>query len=128
MAAALAVDRADRASASSRSGFLFNVLVVERVQSWTFHQYFNSHTLHEGGLAAGALAIGLGILPVIGGLASLWLPERFSDPPTGRSRPTCSRASSRCWLYTAAKSTYLLEQLSTRRSRSGTSSSSRRSC
>ena len=34
-------------------GFLFNLLVVERVQSWTFDQYFNSHTLHEGGLAGG---------------------------------------------------------------------------
>ena len=75
-------------------GFLFNLLVVERVQSWTFNQYFNSHTLHEGGLAAGALAIGLGILPVIGGIASLWLPERFADRPTARSRRTCSRAFS----------------------------------
>src|SRR4051812_48320500 len=60
--------------------FAFDRLVVERVQSWTFAQYFNHETVTQGGLAAGALAIGLGILPVIGGLASLWLPERFAEP------------------------------------------------
>ena len=92
-------------------GFLFNVLVVERVQSWTFHQYFNSHTLHEGGLAAGALAIGLGILPVIGGLASLWLPERFSEPAYRAFAAYLLASLLALLLYTAAKSTYLLSTL-----------------
>ena len=53
-------------------GYLFNWLVVERVQRWT-GQYVNRHTLAAGGLAAGALAIGLGMRRVIGGLASLAL-------------------------------------------------------
>ena len=47
-------------------GYVFNVLVVEREQAWQFGQYFNRHTIHEGGLAAGALAIGLGLGPVVG--------------------------------------------------------------
>jgi hypothetical protein len=92
-------------------GLLFNVLVVERVQSWSFHRYFNSHTLHEGGLAAGALAIGLGILPVIGGLASLWLPERFSDPAYRAFAAYLLASLLALLLYTAAKSTYLLSTL-----------------
>ena len=92
-------------------GFLFNLLVVEHVQSWSFHQYFNSHTLHEGGLAAGALAIGLGILPVVGGLVSLWLPERFSDRAYRAFAAYLLASLFALWLYTAAKSTYLLSNL-----------------
>ena len=92
-------------------GFLFNLLVVEHVQSWSFHAYFNSHTLHEGGLAAGALAIGLGILPVIGGLASLWLPERFSDPAYRAFAAYLLASVFALLLYTAAKATYLLSSL-----------------
>ncbi len=92
-------------------GLLFNVLVVERVQSWTFNQYFNSHTLHEGGLAVGALAIGLGILPVIGGIASLWLPERFSDPAYRAFAVYLLASVCALVLYTAAKATYLLSNL-----------------
>ena len=41
----------------------FDLLVVQRVQSWSFGQYFNDHTIRQGSLAAGALAIGLGFLP-----------------------------------------------------------------
>jgi len=92
-------------------GFVFNLLVVERVQSWTFNQYFNSHTLHEGGLAAGALAIGLGILPVIGGIASLWLPERFSDRAYRAFSAYLLASIFALCFYTAAKSTYLLSSL-----------------
>jgi hypothetical protein len=58
----------------------FDLVVVQHVQSWSFGQYFNHHTLRQGSLASGALAIGLGFLPVIGGIASLWLPERAADP------------------------------------------------
>jgi hypothetical protein len=91
--------------------FLFNLVVVRHVQSWTFHQYFNSHTIHEGGLAAGALAIGLGILPVIGGIASLWLPERFDDPAYRAFSGYLLASILALWVYTAAKSTYLLSSL-----------------
>ncbi len=90
---------------------LFNYLVVEHVQQWQFSQFFNSHTLHEGSLAAGALAIGLGILPVIGGIASLWLPERFGDGAYRAFSAYLLASIVVLWVYTAAKSTYLLSSL-----------------
>ncbi len=92
-------------------GFLFNLFVVEHVQAWQFGQYFNRHTIHEGGLAAGALAIGLGVGPVIGGLASLWLPERFSDRNYRAFSAYLLATILALWFYTAAKSTYLLSNL-----------------
>jgi hypothetical protein len=92
-------------------GYLFNLLVVEHVQTWQFGQYFNHHTVHEGGLAAGALAIGLGVGPVIGGLVSLWLPERFGDRNYRAFSAYLLATIAMLWLYTAAKSTYLLANL-----------------
>jgi hypothetical protein len=92
-------------------GYLFNVLVVEHVQSWQFGQYFNRHTVHEGGLAAGALAIGLGVGPVVGGLVSLWLPERFGDRNYRAFAIYLLSTIVALWFYTAAKSTYLLTNL-----------------
>jgi hypothetical protein len=91
--------------------FVFNVLVVEHVQHWSFGQYFNSHTFHEGALAAGALAIGLGILPVLGGIVSLWLPERFGDPAYRAFAAYLLASIVTLGIYTAAKSTYLLTNL-----------------
>ncbi len=91
--------------------YLFNHFVVMRVQSWNFGQYFNQHTVPQGSLAAGALAIGLGIGPVIGGLASLWLPERVADPAYRAYAIYLPSVIVTCWAYTAAKSTYLLVNL-----------------
>jgi hypothetical protein len=92
-------------------GYLFNLLVVEHVQSWQFHQYVNGNTLQQGGLAAGAFAIGLGVGPVIGGLASLWLPERFADPAYRAFAAYLLASIVALWGYTAAKATYLLANL-----------------
>jgi hypothetical protein len=91
--------------------FVFNLLVVRHIQQWQFGQYFNSHTLHEGGLAAGAFAIGLGILPVVGGIASLWLPERFGDRAYRAFAGYLLASIVSLWVYTAAKATYLLSNL-----------------
>ena len=91
----------------------FDLLVVQQVQSWSFHQYFNGHTLREGSLAAGALAIGLGVLPVIGGLASLWLPERFDDPAYRAFAAYLGASIVTLLVYTAAKATYLVATLHT---------------
>ena len=94
--------------------YLFNVLLVERVQSWTFGQYFNHDTVTQGGLAAGALAIGLGMLPVIGGVASLWLPERFGDGAYRAFAVYLGASIVTVCVYTAAKAAYLVGNLEPR--------------
>ncbi len=88
-------------------GLVFNWLVVERVNRWSPSQYVNRHTLGDGGLAAGALAIGLGMLPVIGGLASLALPERRGERAYRGFCAYLAAAVAVLWLYTALKVTYL---------------------
>jgi hypothetical protein len=90
---------------------LFDVLVVQHVQTWSFDQYFNHHTIRQGSLAMGALVIGLGFLPVIGGIASLWLPERASDPAYRAFAAYLGASIVTLWIYTAAKSTYLVATL-----------------
>jgi hypothetical protein len=92
-------------------GYLFNTLVVEHVQSWTFGAYFNRHTITQGGLAGGALTIGLGILPVIGGVASLWLPERFGESAYRAFAVYLGASLLTVGVYTAAKAAYLLGNL-----------------
>ena len=92
-------------------GYLFNTLVVEHVQSWTFGAYFNRHTITQGGLAGGALTIGLGILPVIGGIASLWLPERFGEAAYRAFAVYLGASLLTVGIYTAAKAAYLLGSL-----------------
>jgi hypothetical protein len=90
---------------------LFDLLVVQHVQTWSFDQYFNHHTIRQGSLAMGALVIGLGFLPVIGGIASLWLPERASDPAYRAFAAYLGSSFVTLWIYTAAKSTYLVATL-----------------
>jgi hypothetical protein len=89
----------------------FDLLVVQHVQTWSFGQYFNDHTIRQGSLAAGALVIGLGFLPVIGGIASLWLPERVADPAYRAFAAYLGASLVTFWIYTAAKSTYLVASL-----------------
>ncbi len=54
---------------------------------------------------------GSAILPVIGGIASLWLPERFSDPAYRAFAAYLLASICALGLYTAAKATYLLSSL-----------------
>ncbi len=88
-------------------GYLFNRYVIAHYQSSHPSQYLNGHTLRAGGLAAGALAIGLGVLPVIGGLTSLWLPERRREPAYRAFASYLAASVLTIWLYTAAKATIL---------------------
>ena len=88
-------------------GYVFNLLVVERLNPWSVGQIVNRHTLTAGALAAGALAIGLGMGPLIGGLASLALPERRGDPAYRAFRAYLVASALTLVVYTAAKVTYL---------------------
>ncbi len=90
---------------------LFNLVVVSQLQSWSFDQYFNHQTIIQGGLAAGALTIGLGMLPIIGGIASLWLPERFSEPAYRAFAIYLGASLVTLVIYTAAKAAYLFTSL-----------------
>ncbi len=92
-------------------GFAFNDLVVEHVHSWTFHEYINSDTLTQAGLAAGALAIGIGVGPAIAGIVSLRLPERAGDPVYRAFAAYLAAATVVFVVYTAGKQTFLLGAL-----------------
>ena len=56
-------------------------------------------------------SIGLGFLPVIGAIASLWLPERAGDPAYRAFAAYLGASIVTLWIYTAAKSTYLVATL-----------------
>ena len=93
------------------AGFVFNDLVVEHVHSWTFDEYINGHTLTQAALAAGALAIGLGVGPVIAGIGSLRLRERSDDPVYRAFAAYLAASAIVLVIYAAGKQTFLLEAL-----------------
>lgn len=64
--------------------------------------------------AASALAIGLGLLPVVGGLASLWIPERRHDPSWRAFAAFTGASIVTIWTYTAVKAAYLSTVFATR--------------
>jgi hypothetical protein len=67
------------------------------------------------GLEAGsAFAIGLGLLPLVGGLASLWLPERREDPRWRAFAAFTASAVLTVGTYTAVKAAYLSTNFATR--------------
>jgi hypothetical protein len=60
---------------------VLNRFASPHVTEWsTVTQSFKSRMWRLGLESGSALAIGLGVLPAIGGLASLWVPERRNDP------------------------------------------------
>ena len=63
------------------AAFLFNHVALDHVQEWHIPTLYYKNRLIDLGLdAALSLTIGLGILPVIGGIVSLRLPDRRGDP------------------------------------------------
>jgi hypothetical protein len=64
--------------------------------------------------AASAFAIGLGLLPFVGGLASLWLPERRADRAWRAFAAFTGAAIVTVWLYTAVKAAFLSTIFATR--------------
>jgi len=61
-----------------------------------------------------ALALGLGLLPFVGGLASLWLPDRRHDPAWRAFASFAGSALVATWVYTGVKAAYLSTVFATR--------------
>jgi hypothetical protein len=85
------------------------------VQQWNLVSQSAKGKIWQLGLESGsALAIGLGVLPAIGGLASLWVPERRNDP-RWRAFATYLGASIVAFgTYTGVKAAYNSTQVFTR--------------
>jgi hypothetical protein len=64
--------------------------------------------------ATEAFALGLGLLPFVGGLASLWMPERRSDPNWRAFAAFLGSATFTVWMYTGVKAAYLSTVFATR--------------
>jgi hypothetical protein len=87
---------------------LFNRVVMQHSYIWQYStQYWKGRMVDLGLQATLAFVVGLGILPVIGGLASLRLRDR-RDEPVYRAFVAYFIASIVCLgLYTAVKAAYL---------------------
>jgi hypothetical protein len=87
---------------------LFNRVVLQHLQEWQVPSQYYKNRLVDYGLRAGeSLAIGLGLLPVIGGLVSLRLPERRGDPTYRAYVAWTASAIGVLAVYTADKATSL---------------------
>jgi hypothetical protein len=88
--------------------FMFNRIVLQHVTEWQIStQYWKNRMVDLGLRAALSFVIGMGILPVIGGFASLRLRERRGDP-VYRAFAAYAAATIFCVsLYTAVKAAYL---------------------
>lgn len=96
------------------AAFLFNHVVLGRVQEWhTPTEYYKNLMINLGLDAALSLTIGLGALPVIAGLASLWLPERRGDPAYRAFVAWTAAVVALLGLYAADKAAYLSTQFAT---------------
>jgi hypothetical protein len=61
-----------------------------------------------------AFALWLGLLPFVGGLASLWIPERRADPNWRAFAAFLGAATFTVWMYTGVKAAYLSTVFATR--------------
>ena len=110
--------RGDKAGAALLAVGAF--VVVNRIVSphaieWTIVSQNYRHRMWTLGLEAGsALTIGLGILPVIAGLAALWLPERRKDPRWRAFAAFFGASILTFGLYTAVKAAFLSTVFATR--------------
>jgi hypothetical protein len=87
---------------------LFNRIMLQHIEIWQIStQYWKGRMVDLGLGAALAFVVGMGVLPVIGGIASLHLRERRGDP-VYRAFAAYLGASILCIsLYTAVKAAYL---------------------
>jgi hypothetical protein len=96
------------------ANFLFNRVVLNRSYEWMIaSEYWKGRMVHLGLCAVAALAIGLGLLPLIGGLTSLRLRERRGDPVYRAFAAFLASSIVFCSLYAATKAAYLSTLFST---------------
>ncbi|HEX3806724.1 MAG TPA: hypothetical protein VHV52_08080 [Gaiellaceae bacterium] len=85
-----------------------NAIISPHVSQWDDVTHGWVHRMWTLGLESfSALALGLGLLPLIGGLASLWLPERRHDPAWRAFAAYLGSAILIAGVYTAMKAAYL---------------------
>lgn len=82
-------------------------LAGQRSVEWkTTTETFKDRFWSLGMNSASAFAIGLGLLPLVGGLASLWLPARLRDPQWRAFAAFAGSIYVVTWTYTAVKTAY----------------------
>ena len=104
-------DRADHAGAILLLGgilVVLNRLATPHAQEWAVvTQTFRDRIWSYAFVSGSALAIGLGVLPMITGLASLWIPERRNDPRWRAFAAFLGATIVTFGLYTGVKAAYL---------------------
>ncbi|HKU58980.1 MAG TPA: glycosyltransferase family 39 protein [Gaiellaceae bacterium] len=86
---------------------VLNRIASPHVTQWSLVTQGLQSRMWNLGLEAGsALAIGLGVLPAIGGLASLWVPERRDDPQWRAFAAFLGASIVTFWTYTGVKAAY----------------------
>jgi hypothetical protein len=94
---------------------VLNRLISPYAQQWAFVTgSWQGRMWSLGMQAASAFAIGLGLLPFVGGLASLWIPERRADRNWRAFAAFTGSAIVTVWLYTAVKAAFLSTNFATR--------------
>ncbi len=97
------------------AAIVLNKLISDVSHEWaTVTQLWRGRLWSLGMQAASALAIGLALLPFVGGLASLWIPERRRDPAWRAFAAFTGAAIVTVWTYTAVKAAYLSTVFATR--------------
>lgn len=92
---------------------LNQVVSAHSVEWYSTTQTFMGRLWHFGLISASALVIGLGLLPAIAGLASLWVPERRHDPAWRAFAAYLAASIVMVGTYTAVKDAYLSTKFST---------------
>jgi hypothetical protein len=94
---------------------VFNQLFGHHSHEWaTVTSQWKDRLWSLGMEATSALALGLGLLPFLGGLASLWLPNRLRDPAWRAFAAFTGAALVTAWTYTGVKAAYLSTVFATR--------------
>jgi hypothetical protein len=94
---------------------VLNKLFGHHSQEWaTVTHQWRGRMWTLGMEATSALALGLGLLPFLGGVASLWLPDRRDDPAWRAFAAFTAAALVTTWTYTAVKAAFLSTVFATR--------------